>query len=54
MRRSPDYYQDHVYNDRRIRACRPYIDKSRRAAEPARKVPSPAVDEAAEPAKATR
>lgn len=53
MRRAPDYYQDHVYNDRRIRACRPYIEKSRRAAEPARKVPSPnAADEALAPDKA--
>ena len=54
QRRAPDYYQDNVYNDRRIRACRPYVDKARRAAEPARKrdAPNAAVDEAAAPDKA--
>lgn len=55
QRRAPDYYQDSVYNDRRFRACRPYADKSRRAADPARKrdLPSPAAaDEAAAPDKA--
>ena len=52
LRRAPDYYQDQVYNDRRVRACRAYVEKSRRAMEPARKrdLPSPAAaDEAAAP-----
>jgi anti-sigma factor RsiW len=55
LRRAPDYYGDQVYNDRRIRACRAYVDKSRRATEPARKrdLPSPtAADEALAPDKA--
>jgi hypothetical protein len=30
-RRAPEYYQTNVYNDRAVRACRPYVDRARRA-----------------------
>lgn len=49
-RRAPDYYADSVYNDRRIRACRAYIEKSRRALDPARKRDVPAQPAAADEA----
>ena len=30
-RKAPDYYQSNVANDRAVRACRPYVDRARRA-----------------------